>query len=368
MGDDIPRATATDPTLYWIQRTRTDPVLAAITQGTSLGAGEALAVSRWTVARVSLATGRVLDLVDLTGAYECRAVRAGVEAWVVCSLVRSAGKTVKALRVTSLSPLTVTPIDWQKRFLSPQVLRGSRSGALFFFDTDGALLLQATGAKPLSWPTVDARDDSTWTKPAWTMGRDSVLPLSDGHLAFLRVHGAEHELGSLAEGGKEGIVARLPKEWTPIRLVTEDDPERVRVLGWRRHASPEIATVDSAGFTTIAAVPGLSCPTEGCAWQLEIDETRGIALRIDVGMASIARRAPESMDVSIAAAAVTRDGGRTFSPMRVPPEAITGAARHLVVPEASAPTVHAVANDVGMVVGGMARIGWDPADDAASGE
>jgi hypothetical protein len=319
LGDDVPApSTATDLTLRWIEQTRTDPVLAAITNGTSLGPGEALAVSRRTAARVALATGQVLDLVNLAGALSCNAARAGATSWIVCRLLHPTGETQKALRLTSAIPLGFAPTG------------------------EGELIRRVLARRA---------------------GSDAPLP--DGRVAFLRPGlGADHDVGVRSEDGKEVVLAHLPPAFRPIRLMAQDDPQRVRVLGHRLRGGPEMAIVDPAGQVTLEAVPGVSCAGDACECQIEVGETHGIALCLDWGMGAWAwsHDPPASFEVTVAAAGVTRDGGRSFSPVRVPPAVIEG--RELR--RAGGVTLHV--NEVGMVVDGMARVGWDPADDAASGE
>jgi hypothetical protein len=360
------------PTLAWLEQTKTDPVAAAISNGVLLGDGRALAAAGTTLAIIALPEGRVLAMerlaADDSPLSECRPVRAGPALWVVCTISEHANRTVRPFRVTSFEPLRVEPLAWSKRHVAPRVVRGSRSGALFFYDTDGAVILTPAGAKPLSWPTADTRPEpGRWDEPTWIISSDDVLPRSDGRVAFVRVNRMDREIGVLSEGGSERIVARLPRDWKPLRILTEDDPGRLRVVGWSRGGA-EIATVElDGGAIGMEPVRGLPCPREDCRWQIEMDERRGLALRLRVGMADTGPHGPETLQVQTTDVAVTRDGGRTWSPLKLPAAAL-GPAPMLAIPAVMPPGVRAIASDVGMLVGRMARIGWNERDDAAAGE
>lgn len=361
------------PTLAWLERTGTDPVATAVSSGALLDDGLALITSGAALATVELPAGRVLEIKDL-GAPDstlstCRPVRAGDRVWVVCTMWEHATANVRAFRMVSSQPLVLQPLDWTTPGSQPQVVRPARNGSLFFHTSEGAVLLTPFGAKALPWPTADTRQDpGKWDKPTWFISADNVLPLSDGSTAFLRVKHVDNEVGLLFENGTERIVARLPPEWRPIRLVTEDEPSHVRILGWSADRLPQTATVSLAGgAVTMEPIRGLPCPRDECGWHLEIDELRGLGLRLSSRMADTGPRGPETLSLRLVDAAVTRDGGRSWSPLKIPVEAL-GAAPMLVSPEIEGPAVRVEVTEVGMRVGRMARIGWRERDDAAAGE
>jgi hypothetical protein len=356
-----------DPTLEWILRTGTDPIAAAVHHGVPLEGGEALAAAGAVFGRVDLKTGRVRDLVTVTDDRSpfnvCQAWAAGPDAWVVCKLPEP--DRSRAYHLPRTAPLSPRAVEWEKRAGNPTLARGWPSGALFFHDSDSAIVLSGAAATPWKWPTVDAQRGSRGELPVWFISEDNLLPLTDGRLAFVRVLGTEYQLAILDGTGKERVVGRLPEVFRPARMVFED-AGRARILGWAGKTA-QIAVVSLVdGAVTMEPVAGLPCPTGRCAWQMSFAERQGLAVRVDVGMLETGPRGPETFHVSVGAAAVTRDGGRTWTALGLPRAAVGGAAR-FAIPQTAVDGVNAVASPVGMIVGGMARVGWEEGDDGAVG-
>ncbi len=361
------------PTLQWIRATHRDPLLAAITNGALLEDGTALAMAGATAATIALPSGRVREVVQLgktsTGMDMCRAVRAGPRVWVACEVEDRAGNKTQISLVSSVSPLVLRPVVTTKRHFSSQVIRGGASGDLFFYDSDGAMLITPVGATPFPFPTAEApKDIPGWTGLVWFIGDDTILPMSDGRIMFLRVKRMEQQVASLQQGGVEKQIARLADDWNPVRLIAEDDATHVKIFGWPHHKEPQLATVTiPGGAVTLEPVTGLACPPDDCNWQLAMSDRRGMAVRVHVGMADTGPHGPETFQLRVAGAVLTRDGARTWTKLGVPSGAVASASR-MAIPGVGMGGVRAVANDVGMVIGKMARVGWVESDDTAIGE
>ncbi len=263
--------------------------------------------------------------------------------------------------VSSVSPLVLTPIDWSKRYLETRIVRGLPNGALFFYDDDGAIVITTTGQKRLAWPTADgwqsSRSKGNLDVPSIFYAAVNVVHRPAGSIALLRANGLAYELVLLLETGTEKVLARMPNDWTPSQLLTADDAQHVDILGHHEDGVPELSKATLVGGVTSTQIPGLECPKYACGWMFSIADSRGLALSLEMG----------DGPPRVANAAITRDGGLTWSKLSVPSSAIADLL-YLGMPEAGANGPPASVGEAGMLVGGVARLGWDPRDDSSAGD
>jgi hypothetical protein len=85
-----PDDSAEPPTVRWVRRRRSDPLVEAVTHGALLPGDAALIAAPDLLARVDAASGAVRELVELAGAppdpgWGCQVDRAGTELWASCN-------------------------------------------------------------------------------------------------------------------------------------------------------------------------------------------------------------------------------------------------------------------------------------------
>jgi hypothetical protein len=344
------------PIVRWIARTHRDPLEAAITSGIATPNGAAIAVSRGYVARIDLATGAILELLDLSSdlqADSCSIARTGDTALVACGASGTAPSHIFSIA------LARSPLAAEKPIVTgtSSRLRSSPSGGVMLpgpckQGNDGYACVRQPDGK---WATIDApveRDgSSTYDRQNGVPTSYGVGPLADGGVAYLAPYhddedppaaggsstGPRYEHGQLRvvviEGS--GMHRKMP-------AIEYDDPNGpLRVVGSieeDEHHILRVVVVDDNGPIVVAQ------GSTGSASARRVDGASAARVHGMRGIALGTRRLLESTD-----------GGGTWAETTTPAHVFASLGS---VFGAESDASKLVLSDNGVRLAGHLRVGW----------
>jgi hypothetical protein len=344
-----PRGKEEGPLLRWVRATSRDPLEAAASGGIRDDAGNALVASHGLVARVSLATGELLELVGLgplpTGT-RCGSGKRGDMALFACSLPpEEEGDLYDPFGVV------MVPLRGKLAPERPVVARnaeselrvGSAGGVMLF----GACTTEEEGDACVRQP------DGKWKTLA--IGQDlferGAGPLADGRVAFVR-------------GMFEGDEAEVPPEGAPRPDLGYPSPYVVAVDGsgvekwlagssWQGRSSGPLNVLSGLDEGPDGALHFALANDEG-AFVFALPAGRSVAPTRVEGARDVRLHGERALAVGPGRFAVSVDGGHTFSEPSRAPTLLEEAERVAASGDANELAV----SDVGLRLGGWLRLGW----------
>lgn len=344
-----PRSGGEGPLLRWVRATSRDPLEAAASGGIRDDAGNAVVASHGLVARVSLATGELLELVGLgpqpTG-MRCGSGRRGDTAVFACSLPpEEEGDLYDPFGVV------LVPLRGKLAPERPVVARNADS-ELRVGSGGGVMLLGACTAEEEGDACV-RQPDGKWK--TIVVGQDlferGAGPLADGRVAFVR-------------GLFEGDEPEVPPEGAPRPDVGFPSPYVVAVDGsgvekwlagstWEGRSSGALSVLSALNEGSDGALHFALANDEG-AFVFTLPAGRSVPPTRVEGARDVRLLGERALAVGPGRLAVSADGGHTFREPTREPSVLEEADRVA----ASGDVNELAVSDVGLRLGGWLRLGW----------
>jgi hypothetical protein len=393
LGDPTPHPTPGDAASAierWLARTHRDPLEVAVSDGVATTSGHALVASQGFVARVDLATGAILELVDLGAefaAHTCTIARGGGKAWVACAQDLRTNVTRLASFSLGDGPLEASPLQ---SIGTTTDLRGSESGGVLILGPcqpggDGnACALQPDG----KWRTLDVPREST--SPYDSSGYGGGY-YGYGYGGSTTAAPIAYAVGALADGGV-AYFTNFHDDTPPDDDAGAAPASSYGYYGYGGYKPPppkfQLVVIEGGGMhrkyppLDFTALKPTQIHFVG-ALEEDVEHTLRILLQDNDGAILVAQ--PQSGDATItridgaksarihgthgiaigpAALLTSTDSGATWSELQTPAHILpstTGAAFYSLSP------ADFEASDVGFHIVGHLRIGWgdlDPSDAA----